>query len=140
MLPAPDSLIEVFKDPSIGFDGFFYQMRFSPGVPSNSIPFNLMVFAAYGPLTMFSSTALPENLDFLASITSIYPFSDLPNNEYNSVVFSAPAPSTVPEPGTMTLLGTALIASGVKRWRARRSALGSTPSRLTAHARVTDRV
>jgi hypothetical protein len=82
----------------------------------------------FGPTSMFSSTALPGNLDFLGSVSSSLSGGfvlDAGTNQINkslkgSFTGTAPATAPVPEPGSFTL--TALgLAGAAARYRRRSS-------------------
>jgi hypothetical protein len=74
--------------------------------------------------TMFSSTALPGNLDFLASASNAFSVTytnTLPSDYSGTLTAEAPASDPVPEPASIMLLGTGLLMVG-RRFRHRRSA------------------
>jgi PEP-CTERM motif len=86
-----------------------------------------LVGALAGPTTMFGSTALPGNLNFLSQANNrftVFIFEPDGEDEFLlqpqgtlNITGSQVTPSAVPEPTTLLLLGTGLAGAGIRRWR-----------------------
>jgi len=90
-----------------------------------------LVGALAGPTTMFGSTALPGNLNFLSQANnrfSLFIFEPDGQDEFFleqqgtfNITGSQVTPAPVPEPTSMLLLGTGLAGAGIRRWRKSRT-------------------
>jgi hypothetical protein len=108
---------EVLGD-GVSWDGlaFFAALPIFPGLENNLIFAGLLL----GPTTMFDSTALPANTDFLSQVTnpfSIWFVEDSDDLRPGTFVASAPA-AIVPEPSTLALMMFGVVGAIA---RARRS-------------------
>jgi len=95
-------------------DAVFVTLFFVPGVDLGAGPdISRFVGNIFGPATMFSSTAVPQNLDFVPLLTPGTSFFNPFTGPSGSMVFASPAP----EPSSALLIGTGVLSAlwGFKR-------------------------
>jgi PEP-CTERM motif len=126
-----DGILEVIDTSNFG-DGLILSFHFSPplnlGRPDREVQFFHGIFR--GPQTLFSGTGVPQDLTFLASVTSTdsvfvggtgIPCDIDPSNCLEIVAIgtlTARLPDTeVPEPGSIFLLGSGIVGALLRKRR-----------------------
>jgi len=119
--------------PGTPIDGLAFFLAFRPPFQVNGVDGDLiMVGAMAGDMSMFGSTALPANLDFLADVEQSFTAwafepdggddAPLPGVEGTLRVSASPDDTgTVPEPASLGLISLALAGVLARARRARRS-------------------